>query len=135
MVPLYAIILRLTHMSFSPGQPTITEADGLRDLAPEEIASVLIPTSIFKEGPMSVAVTVFEEPAFFPLSPPTENNTGLETRIGTPVVSVLVARDQEQTNLDPPLVLNLAITDLEEEVLIFCMVTLKHVHTHVFSKY
>ena len=108
-------------MSFSPGQPSITEANDLRGrgLAPGEIASVLIPISIFQvlEGPLSVAVTVFEEPTFFPLPPPKENNTGLETRIGTPVVSVLVAKDREQLefeNLNPPLVLNLAIT--EEEV-------------------
>ena len=115
-----------SYMSFSPGRPSISAADGPRDpeadLAPDEIASVLIPTSIFEglDGPLSVAVTVFEEPTFFPLPPPTENNTGLETQIGTPVVSVLVARDQEQLefeNLDPPLVLNLRIT--EEEVLSF----------------
>ena len=122
---------------FSPGQPNITEADGLRDLAPDEIASALIPNSTFEDlnGPLSVAVTVFEEPTFFPLPPPTENNTGLETQIGTPVVSVLVARDQEQLqfrDLNPPLVFNLRIT--EEEVLSFCMMNLKHIHTYIFSK-
>ena len=134
----YPQTTRTYRMFFSPGQPTVTEADRLRDLAPDEIASVLIPTSISKDmqGQLNVAVTVFEEPTFFPLPPPTEINTGLETQIGTPVVSVLVARDQKQLqfiNLDSPLVLNLAIA--EEEVLSFLHDDFKAhpIHTYLAS--
>lgn len=71
------------------------------------------------QGPLSVAVTVYEEPGFFPLPLPEDNNAGVETMVGTPVVSLMVAMDQKQlrfNDLNPPLVLNLAVTQINPEV-------------------
>ena len=109
---------RMTHSSnnsFTVGQPSITGGAGNdNDLAPNQIAAITFPSSVFAglEGPLAISVTVYEEPSFFPLP---ENDTGLQTMVGTPVVSLMVARDRNQLqfqNLDPPVELTLAITQL-----------------------
>ena len=104
--------------TFSLGSPSISKSDG--DLAPGQIAAVTFPTSIFADpqvaqGPVTVAVTVYEEPVFFPVPENDINNTV----VGTPVVSLMVASNGKQLqfdNLDPPIELNLAITQIDPRV-------------------
>ena len=88
----------------------------------EHIAAISIPPLsdspqvMYSHGPLTVAIAVYEEPVFFPLS---KDDIGLETRVGTPIVSLLVARDREQIEIDDlkqPIVLNLAVTQINAEV-------------------
>ena len=117
------------NIFFTPGQPSITGGavnDG--DLAPDQIAAITFPSSVFagQEGQLAVSVTVYEEPSFFPL--PENDTEGLLTMVGTPVVSLMVARDRRQLqfqNLDPPVELTLAITQLYP--MVKCL--------HLFMKY
>ena len=108
----------VTHLFLSAGRPTIgnTATDSVTVLAPDQIASIQLPPTLFAPplllpGPVSVAVTIYEEPAFFPLPLP-EENAPIVTMVGTPVVSLLLSRNGTQLefrDLDPPLVLNLRI--------------------------
>ena len=113
----------LSNDSITPGQPSITGGAGNEsDLAPDQIAAITFPSSVFagQEGPLAVSVTVYEEPSFFPL--PEMDTNGLLAMVGTPVVSLMVARDRRQLqfqNLDPPVELTLAITQLYPMVKLF----------------
>ena len=89
----------------------------------DQIATVTFPTSIFNSkqvvkgsGPLAVAVVVYEVPLFFP---PPDNRRGSETSVGTPVVSMLVAKDGQQLEfeeLNPPVEVTLAVTQVNIEV-------------------
>ena len=67
-------------------------------------------------GPLTVAVVVYEVPVFFP---PPDSGRGPETRVGTPVVSMIVAKDGQQLEfegLDPPVEVTLRVTQAQIEV-------------------
>ena len=109
---------------FPPGRPNIT---GGTDADNGHIAVVGFPSSIFNaqqvtqdQAPLTVAVAVYEEPAFFPLRDKDSGPDEDKTIVGTPVVSLLVARDREQIKIDdlnPPIVLNLSVTQINAEVM------------------
>ena len=115
-----------------PGRPNITgDTDGNNG----QIAAVDFPSSIFNspqvtqdQASLTVAVAVYEESAFFPLRDKDSGPDEDKTIVGTPVVSLLVARDRQQLKIDdlnPPIVLNLSVTQISAEVMMTTVVNSK----------
>ena len=62
-------------------------------------------------GQLAVAVLVYEVSVFFPTG--SNGGAGLQTTVGTPVVSMMVARGGQQLEFDglePPVEVTLAVT-------------------------
>ena len=93
-----------------------------------QIATSTFPSSIFNSeqvtetlaDSLAVAVVSYEVPVFFPVAQNTQKRRrGLESSVGTPVVSMIVGRGGQQLEfdrLDPPVEVTLEVTQAPIEV-------------------
>ena len=117
---LSVLFVKLISM-LTAGTPSIVNGSKIEQ---NQIASLTLPTSIFaseqvagsSRGQVAVAVLVYEVAVFFP----TVETGRLETSVGTPVVSMIVARDGHQLEfekLEPPVEISMAVTQVKAEVI------------------
>ena len=116
------------------GKPNITEGT---DEKGNELGAVDLSSTIFTseevqliENQLAVAVNVYKVPTLFPLP---IHETGPETLVGTPVVSMIVAGDGKQLDIfdqDPLIQLTLEIT-VEVNTPLSCVCHYTHIKSSI----
>lgn len=91
------------------------------------MASVALPPQLFagvNRDPVGVFFALYTEPTLFPVRQPMrmENNTSsLRREVGSPVVAATVGPGLDFPDIEPPVVINLRLGVLRENVSGWCM--------------
>ena len=87
------------------------------------VASGTLPDTLFQfqseEKRVGLSFFIYEEPFLFPLPRWSSNESGTATLVGTPVVSLIVAEGsvvRQRSRIDPPVVINLTVTQVDPKV-------------------
>lgn len=91
-------------------------------LPPGAVASVSLPPELFADvirDPVGVFFTLYTEPTLFPIRLPMRmenDSTTLRSEVASPIIAATVGPGLDFSNLDPPVVINLRLVEINDSV-------------------